>query len=129
MQRPDEKLNHALVLGGEQGIGKDTLLEPVKRAVGPWNFADVSPQEVLGTFTEFRRSVILRISEARDLGEFDRFGFYDHTKTLIAAPPDVLRVNPKYVVPIMCPTSAASLSPPITRPTAFTCQPTIAAIM
>ena len=43
VQRPGEKINHALVLGGEQGIGKDTLLEPVKHAVGPWNFAEVSP--------------------------------------------------------------------------------------
>src|SRR5205807_557200 len=30
VQRPHEKINHALVLGGAQGIGKDTLLEPVK---------------------------------------------------------------------------------------------------
>ena len=43
VQRPQEKINHALVLGGNQGIGKDTLLEPVKRAIGPWNFAEVSP--------------------------------------------------------------------------------------
>lgn len=27
VQRPQEKINHALVLGGLQGIGKDTLLE------------------------------------------------------------------------------------------------------
>jgi hypothetical protein len=32
VQRPQEKINHALVLGGNQGVGKDTLLEPVKRA-------------------------------------------------------------------------------------------------
>jgi hypothetical protein len=38
VQRPQEKINHALVLGGPQGIGKDTMLEPVKQAVGPWNF-------------------------------------------------------------------------------------------
>ena len=34
VQRPGEKINHALVLGGPPGVGKDTLLEPVKRAVG-----------------------------------------------------------------------------------------------
>ena len=45
VQRPAEKINHALVLGGNQGIGKDTLLEPVKRAVGAWNFNEVSPQQ------------------------------------------------------------------------------------
>lgn len=93
VQRPHEKINHALVLGGEPGIGKDTILEPVKQAVGPWNFADVSPKQVLGRFNGFLKSVILRVSEARDLGEFDRFAFHDHMKVYIAAPPDVLRVD------------------------------------
>jgi hypothetical protein len=50
VQRPQEKANHALVLGGGQGVGKDTLLEPVKHAVGPWNFAEVSPKQMLGRF-------------------------------------------------------------------------------
>jgi Family of unknown function (DUF5906) len=95
VQRPQEKVNHALVLGGGQGVGKDTLLEPVKHAVGPWNFAEVSPKHMLGRFNGFARSVILRISEARDLGDVDRFAFYDHMKTYTAAPPDVLRVDEK----------------------------------
>ncbi len=95
VQRPQEKINHALVLGGSQGIGKDTLLEPVKYAVGPWNFSEVSPQHLLGRFNGFLKSVILRVSEARDLGEVNRFSFYDHMKAYTAAPPDVLRVDEK----------------------------------
>ena len=47
VQRPQEKINHALVLGGCQGIGKDTLLERVKQAVGPWNFARRHPSKCL----------------------------------------------------------------------------------
>jgi hypothetical protein len=44
VQRPAEKINHALVLGGPQGIGKDTMLEPLKHAVGRWNFpGDLAP--------------------------------------------------------------------------------------
>jgi hypothetical protein len=97
VQRPQEKINHALVLGGAQGIGKDTVLEPVKHAVGPWNFADVSPMHLLGRFNGYVKSVILRVSEGRDLGEVDRFKFYDHTKVYTAAPPDVLRVDEKHV--------------------------------
>jgi hypothetical protein len=97
VQRPQEKINHALVLGGHQGIGKDTLLEPVKHAVGPWNFAEVSPQHMLGRFNGYLRSVILRVSEARDLGDVNRFGFYDHMKAYTAAPPDVLRVDEKHL--------------------------------
>lgn len=95
VQRPHEKINHALVLGGNQGIGKDTLLEPVKQAVGPWNFSEVSPQQVLSRFNGFLKSVILRVNEARDLGDVDRFKFYDHLKAFTAAPPDVLRVDEK----------------------------------
>jgi hypothetical protein len=106
IQQPSVKLNHALVLGGRHGIGKDTLLEPVKHAVGPWNCQEVSPKALLGRFNGFVKSVVLRVSEARDLGNVDRFDLYDHTKTLIAAPPDVIRVDEKHIreypVPNVC---------------------------
>jgi hypothetical protein len=95
VQKPAEKINHALLLGGAPGIGKDTMLEPAKHAVGPWNCMEVSPKQLLGRFNSFLKSVILRVSEARDLGDFDRFQLYDHMKTIIAAPPDVLRVDEK----------------------------------
>jgi 5S rRNA maturation endonuclease (ribonuclease M5) len=97
VQRPWEKINHALVLGGFQGIGKDTILEPVKYSVGPWNFAEIAPAHLLGRFNGFLKSVILRISEARDLGDLDRFKFYDHLKSYTAAPPDVLRCDEKHL--------------------------------
>jgi hypothetical protein len=95
VQRPQDKINHALFLGGEQGIGKDTILEPVKYAVGPWNFIEVTPQGMTGQFNGYLKSVILRISEARDLGEVNRYSFYEHMKTYTASPPDVHRVNEK----------------------------------
>jgi hypothetical protein len=97
VQYPGDKINHALLLGGAQGIGKDTLLEPVKYAVGPWNFEDVSPAHVLGRFTGFVKSVVLRISEGRDLGDVDRYAFYEHMKVYTAAPPDVLRCDEKHL--------------------------------
>lgn len=95
VQRPGEKINHALVLGGSQGIGKDSILEPVKRAVGHWNFEEVAPAHMLGRFNGFVKSVILRVSEARDLGDVDRYAFYEHMKIYTAAPPDVLRCDEK----------------------------------
>jgi hypothetical protein len=67
----------------------------VKQAIGPWNFSEVSPQQMLGRFNGFLKSVICRVSEARDLGDVDRYAFYDHLKTYVAAPPDVLRVDEK----------------------------------
>jgi hypothetical protein len=97
IQRPQEKINHGLVLAGEQGIGKDTLLEPVKYGVGPWNFKDITPKPLLGRFNPFVKAVVLRISEARDLGEVSRYDFYEHTKVYLAAPPDVLMCDEKNI--------------------------------
>jgi hypothetical protein len=96
-QQPDEKPNHSLVLGGGPGVGKDTLIEALKQAVGPWNCKEASPQDVMGPYNDFMRSVVLRVSEARDLGDVNRFAFYEHMKTVQAAPPDVVRVNAKYI--------------------------------
>jgi len=95
IQHPGQKINHALVLGGAQGIGKDTLLEPVKVGVGPWNWAEISPQQMLGRFNGWCKAVVVRINEARDLGDHDRFAFYDHSKSYIAAPPEVIRCDEK----------------------------------
>jgi Bifunctional DNA primase/polymerase, N-terminal/Primase C terminal 2 (PriCT-2)/Family of unknown function (DUF5906) len=95
VQRPQEKINHALVFGGSQGIGKDTIIEPVKRAVGPWNVAEINPKQGMGRFNGFVKSVILRINEARDLGDADRYQLYEHMKPITATPPDVLRVDEK----------------------------------
>ena len=95
VQRPGEKPNHALVMSGMQGIGKDSMLEPIKHAIGPHNFEDISPKQMTGRFNGFMKSVILRVSEARDLGETDRYAFYEHSKVFMAAPPDVLRCDEK----------------------------------
>jgi hypothetical protein len=96
VQRPWEKVNHALVMASrKQGIGKDTLLEPIRYGVGLKNFVEVSPKQLMGRFNGFARSVVLRVSEAKDLGETNRFEFYDHTKVYAAAPPNVHRVDEK----------------------------------
>lgn len=96
LQAPQVKINHALVLGGGQGVGKDTLCEPLKRGVGPWNWSEISPSQLVGAFNPWRKSVVVRLSEIHDLGETNRFAFYEATKTLAAAPPDVLSVNDKF---------------------------------
>ena len=97
VQHPEVKINHAIGMGGAEGIGKDTLLAPIREAVGPWNFAEVSPGRVLkGDFNEYMQSVILRVNEAHDVGDFNRFDFHERTKTMIAAPPEVVEINGKF---------------------------------
>jgi hypothetical protein len=97
VQRPEEKINFALVLIGAPGIGKDTILEPLKYAVGPHNFREVSPPQLLGRFNSYLKAVVIRISEARDLGEFNRYQLYERMKIILASPPDMLRVDEKNV--------------------------------
>jgi hypothetical protein len=97
VQRPGEKINHALVWGGQQGIGKDSMMEPVRRAVGAYNFEEASPATLIGKFQHFTKAVILRVNEGRDLGDTDRFKFYDHCKTYMVAPPHMLATNEKFL--------------------------------
>ena len=103
LQSPGEKVNHALVIGGKQGIGKDLMLLPVRYGVGASNFRELRPGTLLGDFTEWVESTMVVVNEARDLGDSDRYKFYDHCKELIAGPPDTLRCNKKglgaYYVP------------------------------
>jgi hypothetical protein len=100
VQKPGEKINHALVMGGYQGIGKDWLLQALKLAVGPWNFQEISPIDLMGTYTPFVKAVVLRMSEAHDLGESgraDRYKLYERVKSYAAAPPDTLPCVDKYI--------------------------------
>ena len=98
MQRPGVKINHALLLGSnDQGTGKDTAIAPVRHAVGPWNAQDVSPQQLLGRFNGFLKCVMLRINETRDLGDVERYAFYEHIKVYCASPPEVLMIDEKNI--------------------------------
>jgi bifunctional DNA primase/polymerase-like protein/primase-like protein len=97
VQHPEIKINHGLFMGGLPGIGKDTIIEAAKRAVGSWNFKEIAPKNIDDDFNPWKRAVILRVNEAKDMGEVSRFELYDAMLTLLAAPPDVLECNEKWI--------------------------------
>ena len=100
VQRPGEKINHALVLGGVPKIGKDTLLEAVAYTVGTWNMKNIKLNHLVGKNNEFLKCLIVRLSEVRDVGErgaTDLYRLNDHMKDMLATPPDTIRVNEKYI--------------------------------
>jgi hypothetical protein len=98
IQRPGVKINHALVTAGFPRIGKDTLFEPLRRGVGAANFAEIGPQTIIKTeWNGYLCSVVLRISEARDQGDTNRYSFYEKTKTMFAAPPPMHWIHTKYI--------------------------------
>src|SRR5215831_6334230 len=101
-QHPGIKPNHGLVLIGEPDIGKDMSLVPVRYAVGTWNFRDIALNDLVGKTNDFLCAVIVRVNEARDVGDanrgrIDRYGLHDHVKALMTSPPETHRINRKYV--------------------------------
>jgi hypothetical protein len=97
IQRPDEKVNHGLVMTGVQGIGKDTALIPVRRGVGEWNAAEVGPDAITSPYNGHVKSVLLVINEVRPHDEeFKASNFYNMLKPLLASPPEMLPMTLKY---------------------------------
>src|SRR5262249_14186223 len=48
-------------------------------------------------FNSFLKNVVLRINEASDLGDSNRYKFYEHLKPFQASTPEVLRVDEKFI--------------------------------
>jgi hypothetical protein len=102
IQRPGIKPNFGILLIGPPGIGKDTILVPLREGVGPWNYKDISLNQMAGPFNDYLCAVVLRISEARDSGDsgkvrIDRYALHDHLKPVLASPPETFRINRKHV--------------------------------
>lgn len=97
IQRPDEKVNHGIVLAGMQGVGKDTALFPLRKGVGEWNAAEIDPDAVSGDYNAHIKSVMLVINEVRPHDqEHKASNFYNQLKPYLAAPPDMLPMHEKY---------------------------------
>jgi len=103
-QRPNVKINHVLFLGGDQGIGKDTIFAGLERAVGFSNYRTITPSQIIESeFNGEFKTVVLYISEVHDLGIRDRIKFYNVMKDKLAVPPTNIRINEKYRQPYYVP--------------------------
>jgi hypothetical protein len=98
VQYPGKKINHALVLGSpKQGIGKNTYLESVMAAIGPWNFHNVGAAQTTDPdHNGFLENVICCVGEVHDIGE-KRAKYYDLSKDWCAAPPSTMSVADKWI--------------------------------
>ena len=104
VQKPGEKVNHGIVLGGRQGIGKDAALLPVRNAVGTHNVTEIEPDDIVKPYNGYRQSVLVVLNEVRPHErDFKAYSFYNQLKPLLASPPEVLAVERKYFNPIYIP--------------------------
>ncbi len=96
VQRPGEKPRFALLIGGGQGVGKDTAVDMCVPAIGEWNVKCIDPAAFDSSFNEFAAAVLVRINEAANLQDMTKWAFNERTKVLISGNPDFATINPKY---------------------------------
>ena len=106
VQRPWEKSRYALLIAGEQGTGKDTCIEFCIPAIGRSNVADIAPSALESGFNEYVAKSLVRVNEAANLQDTNKWAFNERMKTLIAGNPEQETINPKYgkkyVVRVYC---------------------------
>jgi hypothetical protein len=104
LQHPSVKVNHGVLFAGAPGAGKDTLFAPFLWAIGGddlVNVALVRNEEVTSQWGYALESEVLVVNELRQAEAKDRRALENQLKPLLAAPPELLPVNRKYVAPYM----------------------------
>lgn len=95
VQHPEKKINHMILFGGGEGIGKDFLLYPLTKAMGR-NSKVINGDQLLSQFNDYLfNTKYLHINET-ELGDHkDATTISNKLKPLATAPPETLGVNPK----------------------------------
>jgi hypothetical protein len=102
VQHPEVKINHAVLHGGDQGCGKDTLWAPFIWAVcGPQlKNRGLLDNDTLGSQWGYAlESEILILNELKEPEARERRALANKLKPIIAAPPDMLTINRKGLHP------------------------------
>jgi Family of unknown function (DUF5906) len=95
LQRPGVKINHAMVLLSEaHGIGKDTALDPIFKALGDQNVKIAPPEKLASQWTEYLLAQVVYVPEIMN---FARREMGTKLKDFITTPPHFVSVNTKNV--------------------------------
>ena len=104
VQYPGIKINHAILIGGNHGSGKDTLMAPFFWAIGgatKSNCSLVKNDELTSQWGYALECEVMEIAELRQADAKDRRALENTLKPLIAAPPELLPVNRKGMHPYL----------------------------
>jgi hypothetical protein len=102
LQHPEVKVNHAILHGGDQGSGKDTMWAPFIWSVcGPHlkNRGLLDNDTMSSQFGYALESEILILNELKEPDAKERRALANKLKPIIAAPPEMLSVNRKGLHP------------------------------
>jgi hypothetical protein len=104
VQFPTHKINHAILMGGNHGSGKDTLFAPFFWAIGgkaKTNCSLVKNEDLTSQWGYALECEVMEIAELRQAEAKDRRALENVLKPIIAAPPELLPVNRKGLHPYM----------------------------
>lgn len=102
VQFPTHKINHALLIGGHPGSGKDTMLAPFFWAIGGNSKANCSlvrNEDLNSQWGYALECEVMEIAELRQSEARDRRALENALKPIIAAPPEYLQINRKGLHP------------------------------
>jgi len=102
VQFPTHKINHAILMGGNHGSGKDTLFAPFFWAIGgraKVNCSMVKNEDLTSQWGYGLECEVMEIAELRQAEAKDRRALENTLKPIIAAPPEYLMVNRKGLHP------------------------------
>jgi len=104
VQFPGHKINHAILMGGTHGSGKDTLFAPFFWAIGgpsKSNCSLVKNEDLTSQWGYALECEVMEIAELRQSEAKDRRSLENTLKPIIAAPPELLPINRKGLHPYM----------------------------
>jgi hypothetical protein len=104
VQFPGHKINHAILMGGAPGSGKDTLFAPFFWSIGgkgKSNCSLVKSEDLSSQWGYALECEVMEIAELRQTEARDRRALENVLKPIIAAPPELLPVNRKGLHPYM----------------------------
>jgi hypothetical protein len=102
IQNPTVKINHAILIGGDEGAGKDTIFQPFLWALGGKNWRNRSVIEAGGLESQWGYALeaeVVILNELKEPEARERRAMANKLKPLIAAPPETLSVNRKGMHP------------------------------
>ena len=97
LQQPRTKINHAVLIAGYQGSGKDTFWAPFLWALCGQgrNKGELNNNTINSQWGYAYESEVIILHELRESEAKDRRALANHLKPIIAAPPETILVNKK----------------------------------
>jgi len=102
VQYPNVKINHAILFGGDEGAGKDSMFQPFLWAIGGKHWRNRSVIEAGGLDSQWGYALeaeVVILNELKEPEARERRAMANKLKPMIAAPPETLTVNRKGMHP------------------------------